>query len=94
MPQNPTREQFAQLHQLLGRQLRMLGRLRDRLIARGYVPGDPYLQLVFDAYNALHALCVATHYATCAHAVCASGPANPLPIEEEMRHVGLEPTTR
>ncbi len=46
----------------------MLGymfRLRERMKKKGFPPADPYFQAVCRAYDAMHALCVRTHYLTC-----------------------------
>jgi hypothetical protein len=45
--------------------LRTLHRLRERLEARGYLPGDRYYDVVAKAEGAMHTLCVKTHYASC-----------------------------
>jgi hypothetical protein len=61
----PTPQQFGELSQQLGPMLRKLARLRQRLEARGYLPGDRYYDAVVKAWDAMHALCVKTHYASC-----------------------------
>jgi hypothetical protein len=61
----PTPQQFAALSQQLRPVLNKLNRLRQRLEARGYLPGDPYYDVVLHATDAVHALCVKTHYASC-----------------------------
>lgn len=59
------REAFEQIRVRLCRTLVYLGRLRQRLEARGYSQSDPLLRNVIEAYNALHALCVDLHYQSC-----------------------------
>ena len=39
--------------------------LRERMQKKGFAPGDPYYQAVCRAYDAMHAVCVRTHYLTC-----------------------------
>jgi hypothetical protein len=63
--QRPTPEQFAILHERLRPSLRLIGRLRDRLIQRGYTSDDPYLDAVNEAWSAMHELLVRTHYLSC-----------------------------
>ena len=48
------------------RQLRYLGKLRDRMNARGFPPNDPLYLAATGAFNAVHALSVELHYMTCA----------------------------
>ena len=42
-----------------------LFRLHQRMEKRGFLPSDPYYQLVCRAYDAMHVLCVQTHYLSC-----------------------------
>jgi hypothetical protein len=48
--------------------LNYLRRLRQRMEKRGFLPSDPYYQLVSRAYDVVHALWVQTHYLSCSGA--------------------------
>ena len=45
--------------------LNYLLRLRQRMEKKGFVPGDPYYQLVSRAYDAMQTLWIQTHYLSC-----------------------------
>ena len=59
------REHLQTLQGPIGRQLRYLGKLRERLERRGFVPLDPLYERVNAAFIATHALSVHLHYMTC-----------------------------
>jgi hypothetical protein len=61
-----TRAQADAMLASVRRQLRYLGRLRDRMNERGFPPNDPLHLAVTGAFNAVHALSVELHYLTCA----------------------------
>jgi hypothetical protein len=42
-----------------------LYRLRERMLKVGFTIDQPLYQLVSDAYDAMHALCVRLHYISC-----------------------------
>lgn len=73
MRYEPTCEQWGKLWHRLAPMLGRLGRLRRRLECLGAIPSDPYYRAVCAAFNALHTVCVMTHYAS-----CASGVARPI----------------
>jgi hypothetical protein len=60
-----TREQFEAMQEPITRQLRYLGRLRDRMNRLGFPPSDPLIEHVTAAFNAVHALRVHVHYNVC-----------------------------
>ena len=60
-----TREQVEALLASVRRQLRYLGKLRDRMNQRGFPPNDPLFVATTGAFNAVHALRVELHYLTC-----------------------------
>ena len=60
-----TPDQVAALTASVRRQIRYLGRLRDRMNARGFAPDDRLYRVAEDAFNAVHALGVELHYLTC-----------------------------
>jgi hypothetical protein len=45
--------------------LSYLFRLKARMEKLGFLPSDPYYELVSAAYNAMHALFIQTHYLAC-----------------------------
>ena len=49
--------------------LNYLGRLKRRMVQRGFLSGDPLLEAVVQAENAVHALHVQTHYLSCGEVV-------------------------
>jgi hypothetical protein len=73
--------QAKKLNKQLGRQLRYLGKLQRRMELRGFPPNDRMYCVTVEAYNALHELCVITHYASCESGVYkdAKIPANVCP---------------
>jgi hypothetical protein len=64
-----TREQAAALKNKLRPMLNYLGRLKRRMVQRGFLSGDPLLEAVVQAENAVHALHVQTHYLSCGDVV-------------------------
>ena len=60
-----TPEQVAALTASVRRQLRYLGKLRDRMNQQGFPPDDPLYVAATGAFNAVHALSVELHYLTC-----------------------------
>ncbi len=60
-----TPEQAVAINTSLYRSLNYLGRLRARMVKVGFPPDDDLLQLVDQAYNAVHSLSVRTHYLSC-----------------------------
>ena len=60
-----TREQVEALLASVRRQIRYLGRLRDRMNQRGFPPDDPLYVAATGAFNAVHALSVEVHCLTC-----------------------------
>jgi hypothetical protein len=59
------RWQAAKISKSLQPSLGYLFRLRERMEKVGFLPSDPYFQLVSVAYNSMHALWVQTHYLSC-----------------------------
>jgi hypothetical protein len=57
-----TREQAHALKNKLQPMLGYLGRLKHRMMRRGFLTGDPLLDAVVRAENAMHALSVEVHY--------------------------------
>lgn len=66
---------------VVGRHLRYLGRLRDRMQRRGFPPNDPLVLSLTEAYNAIHGLNVRLHYLGCRHGV--GRPAKPQPDTDD-----------
>jgi hypothetical protein len=64
-----TREQAAALKNKLRPMLGYLGRLKRRMVQRGFLSGDPLLEAVVQAENAVHALHVQVHYLSCGDVV-------------------------
>jgi hypothetical protein len=64
-----TTEQARRVGAVVGRELRYLGRLRDRMQRRGFPPDDPLVRDVTAAYNAIHGLRVRLHYLSCSSGV-------------------------
>src|SRR4051812_20142668 len=64
-----TREQAAALKNKLRPMLAYLGKLKRRMVQRGFLSGDPLLDAVVDAENAVHALHVQVHYLSCGDVV-------------------------
>jgi hypothetical protein len=60
-----TANQLEQVSAVVRRQLRYLGRLRDRLNAVGFVPDDTLMRETMKAYDAVHGLNVTLHYDGC-----------------------------
>lgn len=56
----PRPDQFAKVLPILSADLDRLTRLRDRLVARGYGPDDPYLASVLRTWHAVDALATLT----------------------------------
>jgi hypothetical protein len=57
-----TPEQVAWFQAIVGRHLRLYGRLRTRMEKRRFRGDDPLYQKVSEAFNAVHALNVELHY--------------------------------
>ena len=70
-----TTEQARRIGAVVGRQLRYLGRLRERMNVMGFPPTDPLFVSVTEAYHAVHGLNVRLHYLGCASGV--GRPAKP-----------------
>ena len=64
-----TREQAAALKNKLRPMLNYLGQLKRRMTYRGFLRGDPLLDAVVHAKNAVHALHVQVHYLSCVDVV-------------------------
>jgi hypothetical protein len=64
-----TTEQAQRVGAVVGRQLRYLGRLRERLNVMGFPPTDPLFLSVTKAYHAVHDLSVRMHYLSVASGV-------------------------
>jgi len=62
---NLTPEQLAALKAQVGRVLRYLNRLRERMERRGWRLDDPAYRATFEAWNKVHSLSVHLHYASC-----------------------------
>jgi hypothetical protein len=58
-------EHAAQINKSLFRSVNYLYRLRQRMRKVGFAHDDPLLQLVEQAYDAMHKLFVKTHYLSC-----------------------------
>jgi hypothetical protein len=64
-----TREQAAALKNKLRPMLAYLGKLKRRMVQRGFLNEDPLLAGVVKAENELHALHVEVHYLSCGDVV-------------------------
>ena len=64
-----SREQAAQIGETVKRHLRYANRLMKRMDQVGFEPTDPLCRAVLEAQAALQAVCVHTHYASCAGGV-------------------------
>lgn len=64
-----TTEQAEQLRATVARHLRFFHRLCDRMNRLGFPPNDPLTSAAHEARNAVYALHVAAHYASCKHGV-------------------------
>jgi hypothetical protein len=62
---NLTREQLAIIQFPVLRQLRYLGKLRDRMNRLGFMPDDELWQAATRAFNAVHELRMRIHYLSC-----------------------------
>jgi len=51
--------------EVIGRQLRYLGKLRTRMERLAFPPNDPLYRQVSDAFDKIHRLNVALHYMSC-----------------------------
>jgi hypothetical protein len=60
-----TKDQAKKLNASIQPSLAYLFRLRERMIKRGFPPGDPLLKLVEKAYDSMHRLFVELHYLSC-----------------------------
>lgn len=60
-----TREQAKAMGEVIGRQLRYLGKLRTRMERLAFPPNDPLYRQVSDAFDKIHRLNVALHYMSC-----------------------------
>ena len=66
---NLKREQAEQLRRDVGRPLRYLGKPRRRMEVLGFPPSDPLYRATCDAFNSMHAMHIAAHYASCSSGV-------------------------
>ena len=64
-----TTAQAEALMKQVGRRLRYLGRLCERMNQRGFPPNDELFKAATKAYEALHELHVKCHYAGCKEGV-------------------------
>lgn len=64
-----TTEQAEALMKQVGRRLRYLGRLCERMNQRGFLPEYELFASALKAYEALHELHVKCHYASCKEGV-------------------------
>src|SRR3954471_11915618 len=64
-----TREQAAALKNKLRPMLGYLAKLKRRMVQRGFLTGDPLLDAVVNAEDAVHALHVQVHYLSCGDVV-------------------------
>lgn len=64
-----TKEQARALKNKLHPMLGYLGRLKRRMVRRGFLSDDPLLAAVCRAEDAMHALHVETHYLACGDSV-------------------------
>src|SRR3954467_4923615 len=64
-----TRQQATALKNKLRPMLDYLSRLKRRMVNRGFLSGDPLLDAVVQAENAVHALHVQVHYLSCGDVV-------------------------
>lgn len=64
-----TKEQARALKNKLHPMLGYLGRLKKRMVRRGFLNDDPLLAAVCRAEDAMHALHVETHYLACGDSV-------------------------
>ena len=62
---NIRKDQAAALCRGVHPGLRYLARLRSRMEQAGFLPDDPLLRLVNQAYDAVHKLSVHAHYLSC-----------------------------
>jgi hypothetical protein len=62
---NLTKRQAGQLLEDLRPMTAYLHRLQARMIDRGFPPGDPFLQIVGKAYDAMRDLLAEAHYMSC-----------------------------
>jgi len=60
-----TREQAQVIGEVIGRQLRYLGKLQRRMEKMHWPPTDPLYLDVCAAFNKIHKLNVALHYLSC-----------------------------
>lgn len=60
-----TRDEAMKLQPIIGRYLRFTGKLTKRLDHLGIDPTSEVYQASLRAFNGLHALSAALHYATC-----------------------------
>src|SRR4051812_3139240 len=64
-----TRQEAAALKNKLRPMLGYLGKLKRRMVQRGFLSGDPLLDAMVQAENAVHALHVQVHYLSCGDVV-------------------------
>ena len=64
-PPRLTDEQYEWLKRRIGRELRLLGRLQERMQRRAFPPHDRVYVSTCKAYHAVHELSVHLHYASC-----------------------------
>lgn len=62
-------EQVKRLHDLVGRQLRFLNRLCERMDQLQFPPDDPLYRAALTARHATQGLFVESHYASCTSGV-------------------------
>ena len=69
-----TREQAGAVKNKLRPMLGYLGRLKRRMVQRGFLSDDPLLSAVVRAEDAVHALHIQLHYLSCGDVVGRSSP--------------------
>jgi hypothetical protein len=69
-----TRAQAAAVKNKLRPMLGYLGRLKRRMVQRGFLSEDPMLAAVVRAEDAVHALHIQLHYLSCGEVVGRSSP--------------------
>jgi|tagenome__1003787_1003787.scaffolds.fasta_scaffold17817887_2 hypothetical protein len=71
-----TREQAGAVKNKLRPMLGYLGRLKRRMVQRGFLSGDPLLAAVVRAEDGVHALHIQLHYLSCGDVVGRSSREN------------------
>ena len=64
-----TTAQASRLRVMVARELRLMGRLCERMRMLGFPPGDPLYRAATRAHNALQELHVQAHYCGCTSGV-------------------------